>query len=85
MLPWFTLPYTAANLGFEAQKAAFRLLGLGGITTTDTVQIVPEAIESRADVSPAPAALAPKTRHAAKKIHKKSRPVGKRSKRAKRG
>ena len=24
MLPWLTLPYTAAHLGFEAQKAAFR-------------------------------------------------------------
>ena len=29
MLPWLALPYTAAHLGFEAQKAAFRLLGLG--------------------------------------------------------
>ena len=85
MLPWLALPYTAAHLGFEAQKAAFRLLGLGGcLTKTTTDEIFAEAIVPRADTAPA-VAVAPKTRHAAKKIYKKSAPVRKRRKRAKRG
>jgi hypothetical protein len=57
---------------------AFRLLGLGGcLTKTTTDEIFAEAI--------VPRAVAPKTRHAAKKIYKKSAPVRKRGKRAKRG
>ena len=85
MLPWLALTYTAARLGFEAQNAAaFRLLRLGGgITKTAADEIVPEAIVPRA--APAPVAAAPKTRHAAKKIHKKSASVRKRGKRVKRG
>ena len=85
-VPWLALPYTAAHLGFEAQKAAFRLLGLGGcLTKTTTDEISAEAIVPRADTAPASVAVAPKTRHAAKKIYKKSAPVRKRGKRAKRG
>ena len=91
MLPWLALTYTAARLGFEAQNAAaFRLLRLGGgITKTAADEIVPEALVPRAAPAPAPApapvAAAPKTRHAAKKIHKKSASVRKRGKRVKRG
>jgi hypothetical protein len=86
MLPWLTLPYTAAHLGFEAQKAAFCLLGFGkSLNKTTTDEIFPEAIVLRAETAPAPVAVAPKTRHAAKKIYKKSAPVRKRRKRAKRG
>jgi hypothetical protein len=89
MLPWLALTYTAARLGFEAQNAAaFRLLRLGGgITKTAADEIVPEALVPPAAPAPAPApvAAAPKTRHAAKKIHKKSASVRKRGKRVKRG
>ena len=84
MLPWLTLPYTAAHLGFEAQKAAFRLLGLSGGITKVADEIVPQATVPPADIAPGPVTAAPKRRHAAKKIHKKSAPLGKRSKRAKR-
>jgi hypothetical protein len=42
-------------------------------------------VASPADIAPTPVAAAPKRRHAAKRIHKKSAPIGKRSKRAKRG
>ena len=74
MLPWLALPYTAAHLGFEAQKTAFRLLGLGGgLIKTTTNEIFPEAILPRADTAPASVAVAPKTRHAAKKITKSRR------------
>jgi hypothetical protein len=90
MLPWLTLPYTATHLGFEAQKAAFRLLGLGGGITKrgahEIVNVPP------ADTPPSQVAVprktrhaAPKTRQAAKRIHKKSAAVRKRGKRAKRG
>jgi hypothetical protein len=88
MLPWLTLTYTAARLGFEAQNAAaFRLLRLGGgITKTAAEELVPEAIVQRADAAPAPVTAAPKNaRHAVKKIHKKSATVSKRGKRAKGG
>jgi hypothetical protein len=87
ILPWLALTYTAARLGFEAQNAAaFRLLRLGGgITKTAAEELVPEAIVPRADAAPAPVTAAPKTRRAAKKIHKKSAPVRKLGKRAKRG
>jgi hypothetical protein len=82
MLPWLALTYTAARLGFEAQNAAaFHLLRLGlGITKTAANEIVPEAIVPPADTIPAPMAVVPKRRHAAKKIHKKSAAVRKRGK-----
>ena len=92
MLPWLALTFTAARLGFEAQNAAVvQLLRLaGGIPKTGADDIVPVP---PADTAPAQVAVArktrhaaaPKTRHAAKKIHKKSAPVRKRGKRAKRG
>jgi hypothetical protein len=90
MLPLLALTYTAARLGLEAQSAAvFRLLRFGAGITKTADETVPEALIPPADIAPAPAAdiapAAPKRRHAAKKIHKKSAPVGKRSKRAKRG
>ena len=84
MLPWLALTYTAARLGFEAQNAAaFHLLKLGFKTAAN--EIVFEAIVPPADTIPAPMAVVPKSRHAAKKIHKKSAAVRKRGKRAKRG
>ena len=99
MLPWLALTFTAARLGFEAQNAAaVQLLRLaGGIPKTGADEIVPvppaETAPAQADTAPAQVAVArktrhaaaPKTRHAAKKIHKKSAPVGNRGKRAKRG
>ena len=87
MLPWLTLTYTAARLGFEAQNAAFRLFRLnGGITKTSAAnEIDLEAIVPPARTTPAPIAVAPRTRHAAKKIYKKSVAVRKRGKRVKRG
>ena len=86
MLPLFALTYTATRLGLEAQSAAaFRLLRLGAGITKSADQIVPESpIPPPADIAPAPLAAVPKRRHAAKKVHKKSAPVGQRSKRAKR-
>jgi hypothetical protein len=85
MLPLLALTYTAARLGFEAQSAAaFRLLRLGAGITKAADEIVPHAT-TPADIAPTPVAAAPKRRHAAKRIHKKSAPIGKRSKRAKRG
>ena len=87
MLEWFSITYNAARLGLEAQNAAaFRLLRLaGGITKTAADEIVPEAIAPPADTGPAPApvAVAPKRRHAATQVHKKSTPVKKRDKPAK--
>jgi hypothetical protein len=86
MLPVFVLTYTAARLGLEAQSAAaFRLLRLGAGITKPAEEIVPDSPVSLADVAPAMVASAPKRRHATKKIHKKAAPVGKRSKRTKRG
>ncbi len=92
MLPWLALTYTAARLGFEAQNAAVvQLLRLaGGIPKTGADEIVPvppaDTAPSQVAIAPkTPRAAAPKTRHAAKKIHKKSAPVGNRGKRAKRG
>ena len=84
MLPWLALTYTAARLGFEAQNAAaFRLLRLGrGITKMAADEIVPEVPPT--DAAQVPLAVAPKRRHAAKKIHRKSAAVRKRGKRAKR-
>ena len=84
MLPLFAITYTATRLGLEAQSAAaFRLLRLGAGISKSADQIVPESIPP-ADIAPARVAAAPKRRHAAKKVHKKSAPVGQRSKRAKR-
>jgi hypothetical protein len=86
MLPLLALTYTAARLGMEAQSAAaFRLLRLGAGITKAAEEIVPDAPMPPADMAPAPVAAAPKRRHAARKIHKKSAPVGKRGKRAQRG
>ena len=84
MLPWLALTYTAARLGFEAQSAAaFRLLRLGAGITKAADEIVPEAIVPP-DTAQAPVVVAPKRRHAATKVHKKSTtPVKKRNKRAK--
>jgi hypothetical protein len=83
MLPWLALTYTAARLGFEAQNAAaVQLLRLAGGPKTGADEILPAPPVDRA---PSQVAVAPKTRHAAKKIHKKSAPVRKRGKRAKRG
>jgi len=83
MLPLLALTYTAARLGLEAQSAAaFRLLRLGAGVVKTPVEIVPEA--PLPAVASALVAAAPKRRPAAKKIHRKSAPVGKRSKRAKR-
>jgi hypothetical protein len=85
MLPLLALTYTVARLGFEAQSAAaFRLLRLGGGITKAADEIVPKATVPPADIATAPTG-APKRRHGAKKFHKKSAPVGKRGKRAKRG
>ncbi len=84
MLPLLALTYTATRLGLEAQSAAaFRLLRLGAGITKSADQIVPES-PIPPPISPAPVAAVPKRRHAAKKVHKKSAPVGQRSKRAKR-
>jgi len=87
VLPLLALTYTAARLGFEAQSAAtFRLLRLGAGIGKATGEIVPETSIPPADITPAPGvATAPKSRHATKKMHKKSAAVGKRSKRTKRG
>ena len=85
MLPLFAITYTATRLGLEAQSAAaFRLLRLGAGITKSTDQIVPESPIPPADIAPAPVAAAPKRRHAAKKVNKKSAPVGQRTKPAKR-
>ena len=93
MLPWLALTFTAARLGFEAQNAAaVQLLRLaGGIPKTGADEIVPVPPAETAPAQVAVAsretrhAAAPKTRHAAKKIHKKSAPVRNRGKRANRG
>ena len=85
MLPWLALTYTAARLGFEAQNAAaFGLLRLaGGITNRASDEIGPEGIVSPIDAAPEPVRAAPKKRHAAKKVHKKSAAFRKRGKRIK--
>jgi hypothetical protein len=81
MLSLLAVSYNTVRLGLEAQNAAaFRLLRLAGGMTPDT----PERIAA-ADDAPTAITIAPKRRHAAKKIHKKSAPVRKHGKRAKRG
>ena len=77
MLPLFAITYTATRLGLEAQSAAaFRLLRLGAGITKSADQIVPESPIPPADIAPAPVAAAPKRRYTAKKVHRKSAPVG---------
>ena len=84
MLSWLAITYNTARLGLEAQNAAaFRLLRLVGDAGKAAADI-PEEIAVPVD-SPAAIAVAPKRRPAAKKSHKKSAPVRKRGKRAKRG
>jgi hypothetical protein len=84
MLSWLAISYNTARLGLGAQHAAaFRLLrwvGDAGKAASD----IPEEIGLPVD-SPAAIAVAPKRRPGAKKSHKKSAPVRKRGKRAKRG
>ena len=83
MLPLLALTYTATRLGLEAQSAAaFRLLRLGAGIPKSADQIVPASPIPPADIAPAPVAAA--GRYTAKKVHRKSAPVGQRSKRAKR-
>jgi hypothetical protein len=85
MLSLFAISYNTMRLGLEAQNAAaFRLLRLAG-GTSKMAPDIPEQIASPADDAPTAITIAPKRRHAAKKIHKKSAPVRKRGKRAKRG
>ena len=84
MLSWLAITYNTARLGLEAQNAAaFRLLRLVG-GAAKAASDIPEEIALPVD-SPAAIAVAPKRRPAAKKSHKKSAPVRKRGKRAKRG
>ena len=84
MLSWLAITYNTSRLGLEAQNAAafrlMRLVGDAGKAASD----IPEEIAIPVD-SPAAIAVAPKRRPAAKKSHKKSAPVRKRGKRAKRG
>ena len=84
MLSWLAITYNTARLGLEAQHAAafrlMRLVGDAGKAASD----IPEEIAIPVD-SPAAIAVAPRRRPAAKKSHKKSAPVRKRGKRAKRG
>jgi hypothetical protein len=84
MLSWLAITYNTARLGLETQHAAaFRLLRLVGDAGKAAADI-PEEIAVPVD-SPAAMAVAPKRRPATKKGHKKSAPVRKRKKRAKRG
>ena len=81
MLSWFAITYNTARLGLEAHNAAaFRLMRLAG-GVSKTAPDIPEEIALPAD-PPAAIAIAPKRRHAVKKIHKKSAPVRKRGNRA---
>jgi hypothetical protein len=87
MLPLLALTFTAARLSFEAQSAAaFRLFRLGAGIAKAVDEIVPEPTIRLADADIAQAAIppAPTRRSAAKKVHRKSAPAGKRSKRTKR-
>ena len=84
MLSWLAITYNTARLGLEAQHAAaFRLLRLVG-DAGKAASDIPEEIALPVD-SPAAIAVAPKRRPAVKTSHKKSAPVRKRGKRAKRG
>ena len=84
MLSWLAITYNTARLGLEAQHAAaFRLLRLVG-DAGKAASDIPEEIALPVE-SPAAIAVAPRRRPAAKKSHKKSAPVRKRGKRAKRG
>jgi hypothetical protein len=77
MLEWIAITCSATRLGFEAQNAAaFRLLRLaGGLAKTAVDEITPEAVAPPANTASVPVAVAPKTRHAASKVHKKATPV----------
>ena len=84
MLSLFAISYNTMRLGLEAQNAAaFRLLRLavGAMTPDNPVS----RLSPSANDAPTAITIAPKRRHVAKKIHKKSAPVRKRGKRAKRG
>jgi hypothetical protein len=84
MLSWLAITYNTARLGLEAQHAAaFRLLRLVGDAGKAAADI-PEEIAVPVD-SPVAMAVALKRRPATKKGQKKSAPVRKRGKRAKRG
>jgi hypothetical protein len=77
MLPLLALTYTAARLGFEAQSAAaFRLLRVGTGIAKATGHIVPEPTVRFADIAPAPIPATQTRRPAAKRVLKKSAPVG---------
>jgi hypothetical protein len=84
MLSWLAISYNTARLGLEAQTAAaFRLMrwvGDAGQATSDIPEEIALPVEPLAAI-----AVAPKRRPAAKRSHKKSAPVRKRGKRAKRG
>jgi hypothetical protein len=94
MLSWFAITYNTARLGFEAQNAAaLRLLRLaGGLSKAAANEINLEQIKPAMEAPPSTTPIAPKrrrhaakkSRHAAKKIGKKSAPIRKRGKRAKR-
>ena len=83
MLSWLAITYNTARLGLEAQHAAafrlMRLVGDAGKAAADISEEIAVPVDS-----PAAIAVAPKRRHAAKKIHRKSAAVHKRGKRAKR-
>jgi hypothetical protein len=92
MLSWLAITYNSARLGLEAQNAAaLRLLRWVG-DASKAGRGIAEEIALPVD-SPAARAVAPKQHpaaktkrlHAAKKNHKNSAPVRKRSKRVKRG
>ena len=87
MFPLLALTYTAARLAFEAQNAAaFRILRLArGTNQREAEEIIPEAIVSPLGAASDPVRVAPKRRHAAKKVHKKSAAGRKRGKWLKRG
>ena len=87
MLSWFAITYNTARLGFEAQNAAaLRLLRLaGGFSKAAANEINLEQRNPAMEAPPSTTPIAPKRRrHAAKKIGKKSAPIRKRGKRAKR-
>ena len=85
MLSFFAISYNTMRLGLEAQNAAaFRLFRLAG-GASKMAPDIPEQIAPPADDAPTATTIAPKRRHAAKKIHKKSARVRARGKRAKRG
>jgi hypothetical protein len=83
MLTWMAITYNTARLGLEAQNAAaFRLLRMvGGVSKTAADEIARGEITAPSSDDPPSEKVAPKRRHAASKIHKKSARLKKRSKR----